>query len=83
LTGPTRFAIPKGLLMADSIPDQVKCPTCSLGKAFVVNQQNHLRPRPQTGNLQTDLKPISTTVLYKCQNKECGHEWNETTAAGK
>jgi hypothetical protein len=65
--------------MAEKEP-QGACPNCSSQEVRVVSRKDNLRPRPQTGRLQTDLAPISTTVTYKCQNQDCGHEWNETTA---
>ena len=65
--------------MAEKEPDKVTCPSCSSHNVRVVSRKDNLRPRLQTGNLQTDLTPISTTVTYKCQNQDCGHEWSETT----
>jgi hypothetical protein len=66
--------------MTEKEPDQVACPRCSSQDVRVVGRKDNLRPRSQTGNLRADLSPISTTVTYKCQNPDCGHEWNETTA---
>ena len=63
--------------MAEEEPDKATCPRCSSHNVRVMGRKSNLRPRPQTGNLQTDLTPISTTVTYKCQ--DCGHEWGETT----
>ena len=64
--------------MAEKNADKVTCPICSSHNVQIVSKKNNLRPRSQTGNLKTDLTPISTTVTYKCQDK-CGHEWSETT----
>ena len=58
---------------------KVTCPHCSSGNVRVVSRKDNLRPRLHTGNLRSDLTPISTTVNYKCQDQNCGHEWNETT----
>jgi hypothetical protein len=66
--------------MAEKEPDMVVCPSCSSQDVRVVSRKNNLRPRSQTGNLQTDLTSISTTVSYQCQNRDCSHEWNETSA---
>ena len=63
--------------MAEKEPDKAACPRCSSPDVAVVSRKNDLRPRSQTGNLKTDLTPISTTVAYKCQ--DCGHEWSETS----
>ena len=63
--------------MAEKEPDRATCPGCSSHNVRVTGRKSNLRPRPQTGNLQTDLTPISTTVTYKCE--DCGHEWGETT----
>lgn len=65
--------------MAEKESDKETCPSCFSHNVRVVSRNNNLRPRLQTGNLQTDLTPISTTVTYKCQNEDCGHEWSETT----
>ena len=65
--------------MTEEKPDKVTCPNCSSYNVRVVSRRNNLRPRLQTGNLQTDLTPISSTVSYKCQDQACGHEWSETT----
>jgi hypothetical protein len=65
--------------MAEKESDKVMCPACSSHNVCLLSQKSNLRPRSQTGNLQTDLTPISTTLTYKCQNQDCGHEWNETT----
>ena len=65
--------------MAEKESDQVMCPGCSAHNVRLLSRKSNLRPRSQTGNLQTDLTPISTTLTYKCQNQDCGHEWNETT----
>jgi DNA-directed RNA polymerase subunit RPC12/RpoP len=63
--------------MAEKEPDEAACPRCSSHNARVVSRKSNLRPRSQTGNLKTDLTPISTTVTHKCP--DCGHEWSETT----
>ena len=65
--------------MAEKVSDKETCPSCSSHNVRVVSRKNNLRPRLQTGNLQTDLTPISITVTYKGQNQDCGHEWSETT----
>jgi len=65
--------------MAEKEPSKVMCPRCSSGNARVVSRKDNFRPRLHTGNLWSDLAPISTTVNYKCQDQNCGHEWNETT----
>jgi hypothetical protein len=66
--------------MAEKEPEGVACLRCYCQDVRVVSRKNNLRPRLQTGRLETDLTPVSTTVTYKCQNPACGHEWNETTA---
>ena len=65
--------------MAEKEPGKVTCPRCASGNVRVVSRKDNLRPRLHTGNLRSDLTPISTTVNYKCQDQNCGHEWNETT----
>jgi hypothetical protein len=60
-------------------PSQVTCPRCSSRRVRVVSRKDNYRPRSQTGNLRTDLTPISTTVTYKCQDQTCGQEWSETS----
>jgi hypothetical protein len=65
--------------IAEEEPDKLSCPSCSSRSVRVVSRKDNYRPLSQTGNLRTDLTPISTTVTYKCQDKTCGHEWSETT----
>jgi hypothetical protein len=64
--------------MAATQPDMEICPRCSSRDVGVVSRTEHLRPRPQTGNLRTDLTPVSTTVKYRCKDPNCGHEWSES-----
>jgi len=66
--------------MAEKEPDKVKCPSCSSRNARVVRREDNFRPRSQTGNLKTDLTPLSTTVSYRCQDQNCGHEWSDITS---
>jgi DNA-directed RNA polymerase subunit RPC12/RpoP len=63
--------------MAEKEPDEVTCPSCSSRNVRVVSRKDNFRPRSQTGNLKTDLIPISSTVSYKCQDQNCGHEWSD------
>jgi hypothetical protein len=65
--------------MAEKEPGKVPCPRCSSGNVRIVSRKDNFRPRLHTGNLRSDLTPISTTVNYKCQEQNCGHEWSETT----
>jgi hypothetical protein len=60
-------------------PEKVTCLGCSSRNVRVVSRKDNYRPRSQTGNLRTDLTPISSTMTYKCQDQSCGHEWSETT----
>jgi DNA-directed RNA polymerase subunit RPC12/RpoP len=62
--------------MAEKEPDKPACPGCSSKNVRVASRKNDFRPRSHTGNLQTDLTPISVTVTYQCQ--DCGHQWSET-----
>ena len=64
--------------MADKRVAEITCPKCAGHDVLLVNQKSNLRPRPQTGNLHTDLTPISTTATYKCQKQGCGHDWSAT-----
>lgn len=64
--------------MIEQETEKAVCPTCSARNVRVVNRKNNYRPWPQTGNLRTDLTPVSITLTYQCQNKACGHEWTET-----
>jgi hypothetical protein len=64
--------------MAEKEPVKVTYPSCSSGNVRIVSRKDNFRPRLQTGNLRTDLTPISNTVNYKCQEQNCGHEWSET-----
>lgn len=63
--------------MTEATP--VACPTCSSREVRTVREKPNLRPRLHTGNLLTDLTPISVTVTHKCQNPDCGQEWSTTT----
>jgi DNA-directed RNA polymerase subunit RPC12/RpoP len=65
--------------MAEKEPKNVTCPNCSSRPVGIVSRKDNYRPRSHTGNLKTDLTPISTSVTYKCQDQNCGHEWSETT----
>jgi hypothetical protein len=65
--------------MADKELGKVTCPRCSSGNVRILNCKDNFRPRLHTGNLRSDLTPISTTVNYKCQEPNCGQEWTETT----
>ncbi len=66
--------------MAEKEPDKVTCPSCSSRNVCVMSRKDNFRPRSQTGNLKTDLTPLSTTVSYRCQDQNCGHEWSESTS---
>jgi DNA-directed RNA polymerase subunit RPC12/RpoP len=65
--------------MAEKESDPVTCPNCSSRNVRVLSQKENFRPWSRTGNLKTDLTPISTTVSYKCQDPNCGHEWETTS----
>jgi hypothetical protein len=67
--------------MAEKESERVKCPVCSSPAGRAVNEHAVFRPRSQTGNLKTDLTPVSITLTYRCQDQACGHEWNAITPA--
>src|SRR5437879_13757117 len=66
--------------MAEKESDKVTCPSCSSRNVRVVSRKDNFRPRSQTGNLKTDLTPLSTTVSYSCQDQNCGHAWSAEEA---
>lgn len=66
--------------MAEKEPDKVTCPSCSSRNVRVLSRKDNFRPRSQTGNLKTDLTPISTTVAFQCQDGHCGHEWSDSAS---
>lgn len=41
-----------------------KCPRCSHPKAYFKEMQTRSADEP-------------ATIFYKCENKKCGHQWNE------
>ena len=63
--------------MAEKEPDKVTCPRCCSPNVRIVSTKDIFAPRSHTGNLKTDLTPISTAVTYNCQDQNCGHEWSK------